>query len=60
LKALGNDDRKAVGGDLQTVQLGWKIGRVGEPLVKSLGHGLFEVRTSLVSRRIARVLFCIP
>ncbi len=59
LRALPRDDRKTIGDDLQTVQLGWNIGHVGEPLVKSLGEGLFEVRTSLPSRRIARVFFCI-
>ncbi len=52
-------DQKVIGDDLQTVQLGWKQGLIGEPLVKSLGAGLFEVRTSLPSHRIARIFFCI-
>ncbi len=29
------------------------------PLCRSLGTGLWEVRSTLPSRRIARVLFCI-
>lgn len=59
LKELDRADRKTIGDDLQTVQLGWKIGLVSEPLVKGLGTGLFEVRTTLPSHRIARIFFCI-
>ena len=29
------------------------------PLVKSLGSGLWELRTSLPSKREARVMFCV-
>lgn len=58
LKKLDRIDRKIIGDDLQTVQLGWKTGLIGEPLVKNIGSGLFEIRTSLPSHRIARVLFC--
>jgi phage-related protein len=32
---------------------------VGMPLCRSLGDGLWEVRSSLTSNRIARVLFCL-
>jgi len=59
LKELGAAERKIVGDDLQTVQLGWQVGLVGEPLVKSLGSGLFEARSSLPGHCIARVFFCI-
>ena len=59
LKALTKSDRKVVGDDLQTVQLGWQKGIIKEPLVKSFGNGLFEVRTPLTTRRIARILFCV-
>ncbi len=48
-----------IGNDLQTVQLGWQSGSVGEPLVKSLGAGLFEIRSILPSHHITRVFFCI-
>jgi phage-related protein len=40
--------------DLSTVQFGWPIGM---PLCRPLGSGLWEVRCSLPSRRIARLLF---
>jgi phage-related protein len=40
--------------DLATVQFGWPIGM---PLGRPLGGGLWEVRSSLPSRRIARLLF---
>ena len=43
-----------IGTDLATVQFGWPIGM---PLCRPLGSGLWEVRSSLPSRRIARVLF---
>ena len=60
LKSLSPQDRKTLGNDLQTIQLGWQTGLVCEPLVKSFGAGLFEMRTCLSSsQRIARVFFCI-
>lgn len=59
LKELNRADRKVIGDDLQTVQLGWQKGIIKEPLVKSFGNGLFEVRTTLTTHRIARILFCI-
>jgi phage-related protein len=37
------------------VQLGWPIGM---PLVRSLGEGLWEVRSQLPSRRTARLILC--
>jgi len=40
--------------DLVTVQFGWPIGM---PLCRPLGGGLWEVRTTLPSRRIARLVF---
>ena len=44
-----------VGQDLQRVQFRWPVGM---PLVRPMGKGLFEVRTSLPDGTIARVLFC--
>ena len=43
-----------LGHDLKRVQYGWPVGM---PLVKSLGGGLWEVRSSLPSDREARALF---
>ena len=54
LRSLPAEDRRAIGADLATVQLGWPIGM---PLCRPLGGGLWEVRSTLPSRRIARVLF---
>jgi phage-related protein len=54
LRGLPAEDRRAIGTDLATVQFGWPIGM---PLCRSLGNGLWEVRSSLPSRRIARVVF---
>lgn len=42
-----------IGEDLRTVQLGWPMGM---PLVRSLGDGLYEVRTD-IPNGIARLLF---
>jgi phage-related protein len=53
---LPNADRTMLGKDLRRVQFGWPIGM---PLVKSLGHGLWELRTSLPSKREARIVFCV-
>ena len=53
LKGLSATDRKTIGEDIKTVQLGWPLGM---PLVRPLGGGLWEVRTRL-ENRMARVLF---
>jgi phage-related protein len=54
LKSLPPLERKFIGEDLKTVQWGWPIGM---PLVRSLGGGLWEVRTNL-PKRILRIIFC--
>ncbi len=54
LRSLPAHDRRAIGTDLATVQVGWPLGM---PLCRSLGTGLWEVRSALPSRRIARLLF---
>ena len=56
LKALDAADRKVVGEDIKDVEFSWPIGM---PLCRPLGNGLWEVRSDLVSGRIARVIFCI-
>jgi phage-related protein len=52
LKALSDDDRRKVGLDLQRVQYRWPVGM---PLCRSMGEGLWEVRTALGGGNIARV-----
>jgi phage-related protein len=56
LKRMERDDRKIIGEDIKDVEFSWPIGM---PLVRALGQGLWEVRSSLSQGRIARVLFCI-
>ncbi len=55
LRSLERDDRDVIGQDLMRVQYRWPVGM---PLCRSLGQGLWEVRSDLSSNRIARVLFC--
>ena len=55
LMKLSREDRLAIGTDIKTVEFGWPVGL---PVCRSLGDGLWEVRSSL-RNRIARVLFCI-
>lgn len=53
LRSLEREARKVIGEDIKTVQFGWPLGM---PLVRSLGEGLWEVRSRLQDR-IARVIF---
>ena len=53
LGTLSRSDRKVVGDDIKSVQLGWPLGM---PLVRKLESGLWEVRIG-VGDGIARVLF---
>lgn len=56
LRALGDEDRKIIGEDIKDVEFSWPI---GVPLCRSLGRGLWEVRSEITQGRIARTLFCI-
>lgn len=55
LKQLPAIERKEIGRDLMRLQWRWPVGM---PLCRALGQGLWEVRTTLPTRRIARVIFC--
>ena len=55
LRDLDKEDRRIIGLDLMRAQFGWPIGM---PLVRSLKEGLWEVRSSLPSQRIARLIIC--
>jgi phage-related protein len=55
LKELPAIERKVIGEDIKTVQLGWPLGM---PLVRNLGDGIWEVRIKL-ENRIVRVLFAL-
>jgi phage-related protein len=54
LRSLSAEDRRTIGTDLATVQVGWPVGM---PLCRALGGGLWEVRSKLPGKRIARVMF---
>jgi phage-related protein len=56
LLAMPEDDRRLVGKDIQKVEFGWPVGM---PYCRSLGYGLWEVRSDLTGGKIGRVIFCI-
>ena len=53
---LAEEDRRAIGYDIQTVEFGWPVGM---PTCRPLGDGLWEVRSNLSGGTIGRVIFCI-
>jgi len=55
---IGPEDRKIIGEDIKIkdVEFSW---RIGMPLVRSLGEGLWEVRSNLNGGRIARMIFAV-
>lgn len=57
LISLSLDDKRAIGIDIQTVEFGWPVGM---PLCKPMTNhkGLWEVRSRLSNKRIARIFFC--
>jgi phage-related protein len=52
LRELPSDDKRTIGRDIAKVQFGWPVGL---PLCRPLSGGLWEVRSSLPSKREARV-----
>jgi phage-related protein len=56
LKGLDEADRRAVGQDIATAEFGWPVGM---PVCRSLGNGLYEIRSGISRGRITRVIFCI-
>ena len=56
LKGLDSEARQGIGEDIKDVEFSWPIGM---PLVRSLGRGIWEIRSTLSGGRIARVLFCV-
>jgi phage-related protein len=56
LKGLDEADRRTVGQDIATAEFGWPIGM---PVCRSLGRGLYEIRSDLSRGRITRVIFCV-
>jgi phage-related protein len=56
LLSLSKQDRIEIGGDIANVEYNWPI---GPPKCKPLEHGIYEIRSNISSKRIARVLFFI-
>ena len=56
LQKLDDADKQVIGEDIATVEFGWPVGM---PICKPLSGGLWEVRSSLPSKREARVIFTI-
>lgn len=56
LRSLETADRRTIGFDIATAEFGWPIGM---PICRSLGDGLWEIRSDISNSRIARVIFCI-
>jgi phage-related protein len=54
LNELPREDQRIIGRDIARVQYGWPVGL---PVCRPMGKGLWEVRSSLPSKREARVLF---
>ena len=55
LRKLSRDDRKKIGQDIATLQLGWPMGM---PLARKLEPGIWEIRTRL-RHSIARIIFTV-
>ena len=53
LNELPREDQRTLGRDIAKVQWGWPVGM---PVCRALGKGLWEVRSSLPSKREARVI----
>ena len=56
LKGPPQEERHGVGNDLLRAQWRWPV---GTPLCRSMGSGLWEIRTDLPTKRTARVLLCL-
>ena len=58
LRGLSKEDKRIVGKDIATVEFGWPVGM---PTCRSMKSrpGLWEIRSSLTGKRIARILFFI-
>jgi phage-related protein len=56
LNELPEAERQAIGKDLLRAQWRWPVSM---PLCRPMGHGLWEIRTDLPTKRTARVLLCL-
>lgn len=56
LKGMNREDRKMIGEDIKLVQFRWPLGM---PLVRKMEAELWEVRSKLDNRKIARTFFSV-
>ena len=56
LKELSKNDKITIGEDIKTVEFGWPIGM---PVCRPLGESLYEVRSTISSKREVRTVFTI-
>jgi phage-related protein len=56
LHSLIEEDRRLIGYDIATAEFAWPVGM---PLCRSLGNGLWEIRSNISSGRIGRVIFAV-
>ena len=56
LLGLDREDRRIIGEDIATVEFGYPIGM---PVCRSVGNGLYEVRSDISEGKIARVIFIV-
>ena len=56
LLSLSKEDRKIIGTDIKTVEYGFPIGM---PVCRKLESKLYEVRSNISDKRIARVIFVV-
>jgi len=55
LKELSREDKRRIGEDIKTAQLGWPLGM---PLIRKIQKDLWEVRTA-IENGIARIFFTV-
>ena len=56
LLELSDQDRRTIGKDIQRLEFEWPVGM---PHCRSLGKGLWEVRSRISDGRLGRVIFCV-
>ena len=56
LHTFDEEDRRLIGYDIATAEFAWPVGM---PLCRSLGTGLWEIRSNISNGRIARVIFVV-
>ena len=56
LLSLSKADRKAIGEDIKTVEYGFPVGM---PICRKLDSKLYEVRSHISDKKIARVIFTV-